>query len=181
MKTNSRMLEVLGAAGRSPEIPEEADIYGWLAGDWEADVVQYDIGDAPVCLRGEWHFAWVLEGRAMQDVWIVPPVAERSPASSRLGNRYGTTLRVYDANIEAWRITWINPVNGAHTSMVGRRRGNDIVQEATAPDGSSMRWSFVDITPDSCRWLGEQSYDGGKTWHLWAEFFLRRLAPQSRR
>jgi hypothetical protein len=60
--------------------------------------------------------------------------------------------------------------------MVGQRRGSDVVQEATAPDGSLMRWSFVDITPDSFRWIGEQSTDNGKTWRLWAEFRLRRAA-----
>ena len=176
MKTGSRMLEVLGATGRCSEIPEEDDIYGWLVGDWEADVIQFDLGDPPFRSRGEWHFGWVLEGRAIQDVWIVPPIVERSPATSKIGNRYGTTLRVYDPCLRAWRITWINPVNGAHNSMIGRRRGSDIVQEGTAPDGSLMRWSFVETAPDSCRWLGEQSPDSGVTWRLWAEFRLRRTA-----
>lgn len=26
---------------RSPEIPESADIYGWLVGSWELDVLHY--------------------------------------------------------------------------------------------------------------------------------------------
>jgi hypothetical protein len=181
MNTPSRMLEVLGAPGRSPEIPEEADIYGWLVGDWDAEVVDYSVGDEPFKSRGEWHFAWVLEGRAIQDVWIVPPIAERSPATSKAGNRYGSTLRVYDPALKAWRIIWINPVSGAQNLMVGSRRGNDVVQEATAPDGSLTRWSFVDITSDSFRWVGEQSSDNGKTWRLWAEFRLRKAAHHKTR
>jgi hypothetical protein len=31
----------LTAAGRAPEIPEAADAYGWLVGDWELDVLHY--------------------------------------------------------------------------------------------------------------------------------------------
>ena len=176
MNAPSRMLEVLGAPGRSPEIPEEDDIYGWLVGDWEAEVVDYSLGDTPFKSRGEWHFAWVLEGRAIQDVWIVPPRDERSPATSKAGNRYGSTLRVYVPGLKAWRIIWTNPVSDALNLMVGRRIGSDVVQEAITPDGSLLRWSFVDITPDSFRWLGEQSSDNGKTWRLWAEFRLHRDA-----
>lgn len=33
--------EVLTAPGRSPEIPESADAYGWLIGSWELDVYHY--------------------------------------------------------------------------------------------------------------------------------------------
>lgn len=43
-------------------------------------------------------------------------------------------------------------------------------------DGSLMRWSFVDTTPDSFTWRGELSTDGGATWRLEAEFFGRRMA-----
>jgi hypothetical protein len=30
---------LLAAPGRSPEIPESADAYGWLVGSWDLDVV----------------------------------------------------------------------------------------------------------------------------------------------
>ena len=32
---------LLAAEGRSPEIPESADAYGWLVGSWELDVLHY--------------------------------------------------------------------------------------------------------------------------------------------
>jgi hypothetical protein len=31
----------LAAPGRSPEIPEENDVYGWLVGSWDLEVVHY--------------------------------------------------------------------------------------------------------------------------------------------
>ena len=65
--------EVLSATGRSPEITEADDVYGWLVGSWELEVLRYKAVDvASLQLGGEAHFGWVLEGRAMQDVWIMP-------------------------------------------------------------------------------------------------------------
>jgi hypothetical protein len=33
----------LTASGRSPEIPEASDAYGWLIGSWELDVRHYRV------------------------------------------------------------------------------------------------------------------------------------------
>ncbi len=60
---------LLAAPGRSPEIPESADVYGWLVGSWELQVLHYRAVDVSALgMTGEAHFAWVLEGRAIQDV-----------------------------------------------------------------------------------------------------------------
>jgi hypothetical protein len=64
---------VLGASGRSAEIPESADVYGWLVGSWELEVLHYaGIDVSSQNIKDEAHFNWVLEGRAIQDVWIMP-------------------------------------------------------------------------------------------------------------
>src|SRR6266540_3420140 len=70
METNATSIEAdpmhaaLAATGRSHEIPEEMNLYGWLIGSWELDVVGYDDGGSVIHSTGEAHFAWVLEGRA---------------------------------------------------------------------------------------------------------------------
>ena len=69
---------VLEAAGRSPEIPETQDVYGWLVGSWDLDVRRYGVDVSTLGLKGEAHFGWVLEGRGIQDVWIMPRRPERS-------------------------------------------------------------------------------------------------------
>ena len=92
---------------------------------------------------GEWHFGWALEGRAIQDVWIVPPRGElRHGDAAANFNSYGTTLRVYDPDIDAWRIQWTDPVTRNFLQMIGRAEGRDIVQLGTRPDGQLARWSF---------------------------------------
>ncbi len=164
--------EILLADGPSPELGDAAGVYGWLIGSWEMDIIDYGEDGSRHPGQGEVHFAWVLEGRAIQDMWIAPPRAMRAGAPQK-GNRYGTTLRVYDPGLGAWRITWINPVTGFHEELIGRKVGDDIVQDGRRADGSLIRWSFREITPRSFHWLGERSTDEGRTWQLEAEFRVR--------
>lgn len=167
---------LLHCSARSPEIPEAADIYGWLVGSWELDVLRYAGVDlAARNLKGEVHFGWVLEGRAIQDVWITPGPSDRRPGLDQNNNMYGTTLRVWDASIQAWRIRWINPVSGHEERQTGRKIGNDIVQIGARADGTPTRWRFTEITSDRFHWLGEALSTDGTSWRLEGEFLARRL------
>lgn len=168
----------LAAAGRSREIPEAVDAYGWLAGSWELDVLRYRVDVTALGLKGEAHFAWVLEGRAVQDVWIMPRRSERSDALDKTTNMYGTTLRVWDASIQAWHVAWINPVTGQRDELIGRWIGREVVQVGSHGDGTPIRWIFSEITPDSFRWTGEALESDGKTWKLEGEFRARRIRSQ---
>lgn len=172
-------LEVLPSTGPSPELGDAAGVYGWLMGSWITRAIDYLPEGKTREQEGEWHFGWVLEGRAVQDVWICPRRSLRSPGMSKAGNRYGTTLRIYDPSLRAWRITWTNPVTGIRNDLVGRRKGADIVQEGTNAKGEPIRWVFTDIQPDAFRWYGESSPDGGKTWRLEVEFFARRAGSSA--
>lgn len=72
-------------------------------------------------------------------------------------------------------MTWINPVSGARDELIGRWNGKDIVQMGSHSDGTPIRWSFIDITSNSFRWLGESLNPDGKTWKLEAEFRASRV------
>jgi hypothetical protein len=170
----SDFAQALLAKGPAAQLGDTAKVYDWLIGSWDVRVIDYMADGTKRESTGEWHFAWVLEGRAVQDVWISPPRPLRDSSTPQPGNRYGTTLRVYDAGIKAWRIMWNNPVSGVHNELTARRKGNDIVQEGRNQEGDPIRWVFTDITRDSFRWYGERSTDGGKTWRLEAEFFGKR-------
>jgi hypothetical protein len=145
----------------APDRAGKMGLYGWLIGRWEMDTAVYDGNGAKQTGRGEVHAGWVLEGRAIEDVWILP------------GTFYGTTLRVYDPGIDAWHILWSDPVRQYYARQIGRARGNDIVQEGKNDAGEAIRWSFTEITPNSFRWRGERAADDG--WRLQAEFFARRV------
>ncbi len=173
---SNNFLTLLSASGRSPEIPEAADVYGWLVGSWELDVLHYrGVNVTAQKIKGEAHFGWVLEGRAIQDVWIMPRCSDRRPDSERINNMYGTTLRVWDPEIQAWRIRWMNPVRGHEERQTGRKVGNEIVQTGARPDGTPTRWRFIEIKGDSFHWIGEVLEPDGKSWKLEGEFRARRV------
>ena len=167
----------LAAPGRSSGIPEAADLYGWLVGSWELDVRHYWVDVSGRGIKGQAHFGWVLEGRAVQDVWIIP----RQSGLDQGKNTYGTTLRVWDAALQAWRVTWINPVTGARNELIGRRNGKKIVQVGTHADSTPIRWIFSEITQDSFRWTGEALNPDGETWRLEGEFRATRIGAKGTR
>ena len=169
----SNYTDVLTSQNRSPEIPEAADAYGWLVGSWELDCRRY--AGEPVSIKGEAHFGWALEGRAIQDVWIMPGLSERSAPSDRQKNMFGTTLRLWDSSIQAWRITWRNPVHNHWEDQIGRWSGKDVVQVGARANGTPTRWSFTEITRNSFHWLGESLSPDGRTWFLEGEFFAKRM------
>ena len=167
---------LLASSGRAADIPESADIYGWLVGSWELDIRVYWGTDVSARgLQGEAHFGWALEGRAIQDVWIMPRMADRTGWSDKKMNMYGTTLRVWDPSLQAWQITWTNPAGDHHERQIGRRIGQDIVQIGTRPDGTPTRWTFSEITAKSFHWTGEALNPDGRTWRLEGDFRVTRM------
>jgi len=170
---NMNLTTVLRSDGPSKELGDASGVYGWLIGSWDVRVIDYEDGSKQE-RQGEWHFGWILEGRAIQDVFVVPARRLRSAFNPIEGNRYGTTLRIYDRKTDAWRVIWNNPVTGVENRLIGKKVGNEIIQEGVEKDGSLIRWSFRDIHADSFHWTGEESHDQGKTWTLSVEFFCVR-------
>ena len=168
-------LRALAASDRSPEISAANDLYGWLVGSWVLDVRHYRIDVSSLGLKAEVHAFRALEGRAVQDIWIMPQRSSRHAQLTAANNMYGTTLRVWDASISAWRVIYINPVTGQRDELIGRPVGNDIVQVGVHQDGTPIRWNFTAITPDSFRWTGEALESDGITWRLEGEFIATRI------
>jgi hypothetical protein len=81
--------------------------------------------------------------------------------------------------LKTWRIIFVNPKYGVLTEMKGGDEGGRIVLRGVDDEGTSLRWTFNDITANSFVWRGEKSRDGGKTWKLEEEHHMnRRLASQ---
>jgi hypothetical protein len=168
------MFEALLARGPHPEIAERGDaIYAPFAGSWDVEVFDLEGDGARRVSRGEWHFAWVLEGRAMQDVLMVPPRGERRNGTLAKNNRCATTLRIFDASNGVWRVHHFNPVAQTGQSFVAKLEGRQIVETAVDASGGALReiFSGVDAATFRCR---REISDGFGSWKLTSDYIATR-------
>jgi len=161
---------VLHGDGPLPDLAEHLSLFGRFIGTWDIEWHGRDAAGNPGVMEGELNFGWILDGRAVQDVWRVPA---HGPAPAGLRPFHGTTVRFYDPSLGAWRSTWMDPLNGRVRRFIGRPAGPDIVLDGL-DDDPAERWSFRDITPDSFRWVADESTDGRRTWHRNDEMLVRR-------
>jgi hypothetical protein len=172
-RQRSALADALVADGPDPSHAEALMLFGRFVGAWDFDWALYsEDGERTLTERGEWIFGWVLEGRAVQDAWIIPERVRRGgdvPAGE-----YGTTIRLYDPVRDLWLVTWTGPINRVRRTFEARRSGADIVQDGETEDGDPMRWTFSDIAADSFTWRSVVSHDGGETWRLREEMRVRR-------
>ncbi len=171
--SQSAMIEVLQVNEPLPELAEKLQLFGQFVGSWDAKVINYKPDGTLQTVEAEWHFGWVLEGRAIQDVWIAPKRALRPLMPNALGD-YGATLRFYDAKIDAWHSTWIGLVKGFVIPFIARQIDDEIVLEGRLETGTQMKWIFSEITKDSFRWRSVESNDDWTTKRKVQEMFCRR-------
>jgi tetratricopeptide (TPR) repeat protein len=74
----SAFLDALHAEGPAADRADKMALYGQFVGAWDLDVTEFKDDGTTRQRPGEWHFGWALEGRAIQDVWIVPPRGQRN-------------------------------------------------------------------------------------------------------
>jgi len=164
------LIEALHVSKPASEHQDKLMLFGRFVGSWTI----HWTGAASQQATGELHFGWVLAGRAIQDTWIVPGRGQPGEGEPPLAF-YGTTVRFYDPVIDAWRSTWIEPVNHQVRRFIGRPEEDDIVL-LSQEDQPPLRWRFTDIHPDSFTWIGQSSSDGGATWNVEEEMHARRTA-----
>ena len=174
-RPSTSFARLLVSTAPSTELPPAAiAVFEPLIGDWDVAVTDIESDGSRAESTGEWHFAWVLEGRAVQDVWIAPRLPDRARSTNRTHNRYGTSIRFFDADLGAWRVIWINPVTHDRSDLVARCVNGSIVQQGVDSSGTYFRWTFSDITASSFTWRAEFSDDAGRSWTLDAEFRAKR-------
>ena len=165
-------LHVIGPAG---EHAAKLMLFGRFVGSWHLEWTGTDGNGQPAMMTGELHFGWVLGGQAVQDVWIVPGRGQPGESQPPLAF-HGSTIRFYDPAIDAWRSTWIEPVNCRVRRFIGRPSGGDIVLLSEEED-PQLRWRFTDITEDSFTWRAETSHDRGITWQADEQMLATRTDP----
>lgn len=113
-------------------------------------------------------FQWILEGTAIQDVFICPSRKERL-TNYQPDAAYGTTVRMYNPDTLAWDILYTEL--GGATQLEARWEKDRIVQ--TVVNNDNLRWVFSEITQTSFHWQRLVRTDG-EHWTVEAELFAVR-------
>lgn len=165
------MIDALRASGPHPDLAKDLKLFGQFVGAWDVDVINIAADGARKELKGEWHFGWALEGRAIMDVWITPRRSLRDQADPY---EYGATLRFFDPTIQAWRSTWIGPMRHLVRPFIAQLVGDEIILEGSFAQGNLTRWIFSQVTATSFRWRNIESSDDGATWTTVQEMAAQR-------
>jgi len=88
------LADLMVSDGPRPEYAEAFQPFAPLIGSWDLDVAWYDDhGAVTRRTKGEWHFAWALDGRAVADIWITPSRAARPTDGD---GEWGLSIRIHD-------------------------------------------------------------------------------------
>jgi len=139
--------EALVCKCKNERIPEEFNYFGKVIGKWDLDWNDRLNTSTPRRVKGEWIFSWVLDGMAVQDVFIVPSRAERL-TDIQPDAAYGTTIRLFNIERQVWEIFYGCPEECAR--LEARKEGDEII--LTEITSKAMKWIFSDITDNSFTW-----------------------------
>jgi hypothetical protein len=147
--------EALTSERKNTALPEEFNYFGRLVGSWQIDYME---SSNSLAIKGEWHFSWVLEGMAVQDVIILPDY------------EYGASLRIYNPDTHAWDVAY------GYTGKIIRleaRKQNDMIV-LTYTDDERRKWVFTKIEDNHFHWQNVTERDDGE-WYINAEIYAERI------
>lgn len=163
------MIAALGAQAPHRELGAEAALFDRFVGTWDVDYSIFAEDGSVRRFSGELLFGWILDGHALQDIWV----SYAAPGTSA-ERTIGTSLRFFDRSARTWRVVFVAPSFGSILQLEGGAEGARIVLHGREADGTRLRWSFNEIQADAFVWRGELSRDEGATWRLQEEHHMRR-------
>ena len=141
-----------------------------LIGTWAVDYSDFNKDGKAVHRTGQFLVSWVLDGRAVQYLWIV------DPSGSRKEREVYTELRYFDPKSRSWNGVFFDPEHASMAKFTSEPQGDSIVMHSSDLGAADTRWTFGAIGPNSLVFRDEASDDGGKTWHLRSEDHMTRQA-----
>jgi len=163
-------IDALYSSGKNSAIPEEHNFFGKLIGSWYIVWMDHLDDAVPRRVKGEWIFAWVLEGSAVQDIFIVPSRSERVK-NPQPDAEYGMTVRIYNPKNGTWDIFY--GCVGTALRLTAHKEAEEIVLVQNGE--GAMRYVFSGMSEASFSWRKELRSDAG-LWQVVARVRARRKA-----
>ncbi len=167
------MTTAVRAMGPHASLGGQAEVFGRFVGTWHVEYADFSKDGKVLHHSGQLVVGWALDGRAIQDLWIVDPSGKRKDRDVY------TDVRYFDPESRTWSAVFIDRENASVARFTGDAAGGSRIVLDTPDFGHKhTRWSFSDIQPDAFVFRDEASSDGGRAWRLQAEYHMKRRRPR---
>lgn len=158
-----KFIEALVSEEKNEKIPKEYDWYASLIGDWDFDY--HSNGNH---VEGEWIFRRVLEGMAIEDLFICPSRATKE-INPQPDGEYGVAIRMFNVQNKCYDMTYIC---SRYTQFLEVKKENNMII-CTVKNTPNEKWVFSDITSKTFRWQNITVLDNGE-WQVNSNIYARR-------
>ena len=143
----------LQASAKNDNAPKAIEDWGQLVGNWNIVFESVDqSGNVQQSFEGEWNWFYILNGYAIQDVFILPP---RSKATNPDTLFYGVGIRIYDETLNKWESVWVDTSNKKLEFREASSKDGEIVLFQTNAKGEKLKITYFEITEQSFEWKQE--------------------------
>ena len=173
----SDMVRALQASGPHASLGSGGELLGRFVGTWSIDYTFHSKDGKVTRGSGVYVAGWVMDGSALQVLWLV------DPRDGRQDREVYMSLQYLDPKSGTMYLTFIDPQHASPDyqpvarftgTVEGESRIVLLTQDLSIKGDRTNRWSFEDIGPKSFTFRDEQSSDGGKTWRLLEEDHMTR-------
>lgn len=166
-ESGADLISELQAQGPHPSLGGGARSLARLVGNWSIAYSFHRKDGTVKHQTGSYFAAWVMDGRAIQDVWTV------DPHDGRTDREIYTTLHYLNPKSGTWYATFIDPEHASVARFTGKvgQDGRIVILTHDLGDKADQtnRWSFIPSSANSLTFRDEQSSGDGKAWRLLEE------------
>lgn len=149
------------------KIPEEYDWFAPLIGDWNFDY--YDGNEQTNRkIKGEWIFRKILNGTAIEDLFICPS-RETMYTNPQPDGEYGVAIRVFNNTTKCYDMVYT--CEKYMRNLHFNKEGEKLV--GTVLDNVNEKWVFSEITKDTFHWQNVTVLESGE-WQINSNVYGKR-------
>ncbi len=120
-----------------------------LLGHWQiTDSSKTPKGQWQAGQGATWHFYPILNGHAVQDDWVSPPLNVTEPKG---GRQFGTNIRIYNPVEQRWEMAWASSKGQKVDTFTAEEKEGQIIMSGLF-SGKESRITFYNLEANTFEW-----------------------------
>lgn len=169
------LCSVAAVGAKEPPLSDQLNhsLMRHLLGHWQIqDSTKSADGQWQAGAGASWHFYPILNGHAVQDDWISPPLDQPAPTD---GRQYGTNIRIFNQAENRWEMAWASIKGQQVDTFIATETADAIIMTGEF-NGQNSRITFFHVEPTHFSWKLEFEL----TPEVWTEVYrIEGTRPES--